>query len=73
MLLAAMNQDSPYPKDKHFYLSGLYFHGEDFQRDLTYELQGGEKFKLLDTAILPIFSFTKKLKRREESETGYNR
>ena len=64
----------PYPKDNNIYFCGLHFSNEDFQRDLRYELQGIEKtFKLLDTAIPSIFSFTKNVKRREESEKRFHK
>ena len=64
-----MNRNSPYPKDNNFYLFGLHFSDDDFQRDLRCEHQGGEKkFKLLDAAIPSIFNFTKKVKRQKELE-----
>ena len=64
-----MKLDALYLKDNNFHLCGLHFSNNDFQRDLRYEFQGGEKkFKLLDTAIPSMLSFIKKVKRPEESE-----
>ena len=64
-----MKRDPPYPKNKNFYLCGLHFRDDSFKCDLRYELQGGEKtFKLLDTAVPSIFSFSKETKRWVKSQ-----
>ena len=61
-------QDGKYPK--YFYLCGLHFEDDNFERDVKYEITGSKRtFKLKANAVPSIFGFLEAKKRRTLSES----